>query len=175
MASTTANDRPVRNERPSPPVDSKTVQGRRRLHYSSFEEVIADAEKLVSSPTARTLGNWPLGQLLAHLAMAMNRSIDGISFKTPWYKRLFGRLVKRSVLKHGVSPGIKLPKEREAGAYPSVSSSREALDMLRKAAGRLRNEKATAIHPILGKLTHEEWTQFHLRHAELHLSFAVLS
>jgi hypothetical protein len=31
----------------------------------------------------------------------------------------------------------------------------------------------TARHPVLGKLTHEEWTQLHLRHAELHLSFAV--
>ena len=26
-------------------------------------------------------------------------------------------------------------------------------------------------HPVLGHLTREEWTQFHLRHAELHMSF----
>jgi hypothetical protein len=31
----------------------------------------------------------------------------------------------------------------------------------------------TARHPVLGKLTHDQWKQIHLRHAELHLSFAA--
>jgi hypothetical protein len=88
--------------------------------------------------------------------------------------RLFGRLMKRRLLKRGLRPGFKLPKDREAAAYPAVASPQEALDILRQAV-RLRHEKATAIHPLFGKLTHEEWTQLHLRHAELHLSFAVLS
>ena len=105
----------------------------------------------------------------------MNRSIDGITFKAPWYKRLFGRLVKRRILKHGLPPGFQLPKDREAAAYPMVASPHEAVDLLRQAVGRVGNERATATHPLFGRLTHEEWTQLHLRHAELHLSFAVLS
>ena len=175
MPSVSPNDHLVRNEGSSSSVDSTTVQGRRRLHFTSLEEVVADAEQLVSCPTTRTLGNWPLSQLLAHLAVAMERSIDGIGFKAAWYVRLYGRLIKRRALRDGVPPGIKLPKDREALAYPPVASPQQALDLLRKAVGRLRHETATAIHPILGKLTHEEWTQLHLRHAELHLSFAVLS
>jgi hypothetical protein len=175
MASTIPGELSPQNERPSQSVDTRTVRGRRQLHFTSLDEVVADAEQLASSPTTRMLGNWPLGQLLAHLAMAMNRSIDGISFQAPWYLRLFGRLVKRRVLKRGLTPGFKLPKDREAGAYPRVTSSQEALTIFRQAVARMRNEKATAIHPFFGRLTHEEWTQFHLRHAELHLSFAVLS
>jgi hypothetical protein len=175
MASTSTIHNQARNDRSSRPVDPKTVQGRRQLHFTSLEEVIADAEKLVSSPTTRTLGNWPLRQLLTHLAMAMNRSIDGITFKAPWYARLLGRLKKRRFLEQGISPGIKIPKGREAGAYPLVASSPEALDILRKAVSRMRNEKATVTHPLLGPLTHDQWIQFHLRHAELHLSFAVFS
>ena len=154
-------------------VDSKSVQGRRELHFTSFDEMVADAEKLVSSPTAKTLGNWPLCQLLTHLAMAMDASIDGITFVGRWYMRLVGFFIKGRIITNGVSPGINLPKDVESAAYPAASSPQEALDILRKAASRMRTEKATASHPIFGKLTHEEWTQIHLRHAELHLSFAV--
>jgi hypothetical protein len=156
-------------------VDSKTVQGRRELHFTSLDDMVADAEKLVSSPTSRTLGNWPLSQLLTHLATAMNASIDGVPFTASWPLRLFGLVIKRGILKNGMLPGFALLKEEEAAAFPAVSSPQEALEMLRKAAGRLRNERATARHPLFGKLTHEEWTQLHLRHAELHLSFAVPS
>ncbi|MBU6413896.1 MAG: DUF1569 domain-containing protein [Planctomycetes bacterium] len=38
---------------------------------------------------------------------------------------------------------------------------------------RLATEPPTLIHPIFGKLTHQEWIAGHLRHAELHLSFYV--
>jgi hypothetical protein len=175
VTATNQGHRQAGDDRSPPPVDSKTVQGRRRLHFTSFEEVLTDAEALVSSPTVRTLGNWPISQLLTHLALAMDRSIDGISFQAPWYVRLIGRLVKRRFLKNGIIPGFKLPKDREALAYPAVASPQAALDALRKAVERMRRERATATHPVFGKLTHEEWSQFHLRHAELHLSFAVLS
>jgi hypothetical protein len=154
-------------------VDSKTVQGRRQLTFASLDEVIADAEKLVSSPKTRALGNWPLSQLLTHLAFAINRSIDGVAFKAPWFVRFLGPFVKRRILRNGVQPGIKLAKEHEADAYPTASSAQEALESLREAVGRLKGEKMTARHPFFGKLTHDEWRRLHLRHAELHLSFAV--
>lgn len=154
-------------------VDTKTVQGRRELRFTSFDDVIADAEKLVSSPNTKLLGNWPLSQLLTHLALAINKSIDGISFKVPWYTRLFGFFIKGHILSHGMPPGFKLPKENEPGAFPVASSPEEALDALRKAVCRLRSENMTARHPVFGNLTHEEWTRFHLHHAELHLSFIV--
>jgi hypothetical protein len=175
MSSTSQSARPIPDAGASPPVDPRTVEGRRRLHFTSLEEVVADAEQLIASPTARTLGNWPISQLLTHLAGAMNRSIDGIAFRAPWYVRLYGMFVKRRVLERGLSPGFKLPREREALAYPAAASPEAALDILRKAVSRMGNEPATATHPLLGKLTHEEWTQFHLRHAELHLSFALPS
>jgi hypothetical protein len=159
---------------PATSVDSATVQGRRELHFASLDEVLADAEKLVASPTTRTLGNWPLGALLAHLAGAMNRSIDGIPFKAPWYKRLFALFLKGRLLRNGLRPGVKLPREREPLAFPATPAP-EALEMLRRAVGRLKSERATAAHPFFGTLTHEEWVRFHLRHAELHLSFAVLA
>jgi hypothetical protein len=72
-----------------------------------------------------------------------------------------------------MSPGFKLPKDVEVGFFPATASPQEALEELRAVVDRTQNERMTARHPILGKMTHEDWTQLHLRHAELHLSFAV--
>ena len=154
-------------------VDTKTVRGRRELAFGSLDEVVADAERLVASPHTRTLGNWPLSQLLTHLATAINRSIDGIAFRAPLSVRIIGFFIKGRVMKKGLRPGFRLPREREAGAYPPAASPQEALETLRAAVARTRTERITARHPVFGRLTHEEWVRFHLRHAELHLSFAV--
>ena len=154
-------------------VNSKMVQGRRKLRFASLNEVVDDAERLVAAPNAKTLGNWPLDQLLSHLAIAINGSIDGITGKAHLAIRLAGPFLKGWVFKRGMSPGFRLPKNLEAVAFPPGSSSEEALEKLRLAVQRTQSEKMTARHPVFGKLTHEEWLQFHLRHAELHLSFAI--
>src|ERR1700685_3842011 len=154
-------------------VKTATVQGRRKLTFQSFDEVLADSESLVASPNTRMLGNWPLSQLLMHLASTISGSIDGISGRAPWFIRRLGPIVKRRIFKNGMSPGFQLPKDREATAFPAASSPQEAIEKLRAAVGRLKQEQMTARHPFFGKLTHEEWTRLHLRHAEMHLSFAA--
>ena len=157
----------------SMPVDCRTVPGRSDLNFASLPEVVADAEKLIAAQDTNTLGNWPLSQLLTHLSTAIDSSIDGISAKAPWFIRLIGPFVKGRLLTKKMSPGFKLPREAEVAFYPVATSPQEALDKLAAAVGRLQHEKMTAVHPVLGKLTHDEWTRLHLRHAELHLSFAV--
>lgn len=154
-------------------IDSKTTQGRRVLHFASLDEVVADAETLLASPEVKMLGNWPLAQLLMHLATAVNSSIDGISAKAPWHVRMVGPLIKGRILTKGMSPGFKLPKQVEPEFFPAAESPQEALECLRAAVARTCRERMTARHPVLGKLTHDDWTRLHLRHAELHLSFAM--
>jgi hypothetical protein len=154
-------------------IDTKTVQGRRELHFQSLAEMLADAERLVASGHTKTLGNWPLDQLLTHLASAINHSIDGISAKAPWFIRLLAPFLKHRILTRTMSPGFKLPGDVDKAFFPAVASHQEALQMFQHAIARLKNEQMTARHPVLGKLTHDEWIQFHLRHAELHLSFAI--
>jgi hypothetical protein len=118
------------------------------------------------------LGNWSLGHLLAHLTVSVNGSIDGTSAKAPLIARLIGPLIKRRFLTKPMPSGFKLPKGEEGILYPAATSAEDALRGLRTAFGRLKSERMTARHPVFGRMTHEEWTQLHLRHAELHLSFA---
>lgn len=154
------------------PIDTKKVQGRRVLHFNSLDDVVADAERLVASPNTRMLGNWPLPQLLTHLTTAVNGSLDGISARAPWYVRLAAPLFKQRLLTRGMSPGFRLPREVEPAFFPAAVSPQGALESLRAAIGRTKNERMSARHPVLGKLSHDDWTRLHLRHAELHLSFA---
>ncbi len=153
-------------------VNTKTVQGRRNLEFSTLDEIVADAEKLVAAKDTQTLGNWSLSHLLSHLTMTFNSSIDGFQIKAPLFIRLIVPFFKKSVLRQKMSPGINLPKSAQAVAFPDVGSSQEALEQLRKAVARAKSERMEAAHPGLGNMTQDEWVKLHLRHSEMHLSFA---
>ncbi|HEX3315330.1 MAG TPA: DUF1569 domain-containing protein [Gemmataceae bacterium] len=153
-------------------IDTAKVTGRRQLRFAALDDIVADAEKLTSSSHTKMLGNWTLSQNLLHLTIAIDKSIDDTFGLAPWFIRLLGPFIKRRILTKGMSPGFQLPKKIEADFFPAGRTSQEALDGLRKAVGRTRHERMTGRHPVLGKMTHDEWTQLHLRHAELHLSFA---
>ncbi len=155
------------------PVNPKKVQGRRTLHFTSLDAVVADAQMLASSLHVKTLGNWPLPQLLAHLAAAINSSIDGSPVKAPWFIKVAARLMKNRVLRKGISPGFRVSKTTEARIFPAAASLDNAFNSLRTAVARTQVEPMNARHPIFGQMTRAEWTQLHLRHAELHLSFVV--
>jgi hypothetical protein len=154
-------------------VDTAKVAGRRQLHFASLDEIVADAEKLTASPNTKMLGNWPLGPLLGHLATSINSSIDDDFGMAPWYIRLVAPLFKRRFLAKGMPAGFRLPKEIDAKVFPASSSAQQGLDDLRKAVGRTKSEQMTGRHPALGRMTHDEWTQMHLRHSEMHLGFAL--
>lgn len=147
---------------------------RREVSFTSLDEIVLDAQRLVSSANTAVVGNWPLTQLLMHLTMTVNCSIDGFPTKAPFVIRLLGPLIKRSVLKAPkMKPGIKLPKDIIPLAYPSAESPQAAFDSLRSAIARTKKEQMQARHPAFGKMTHDEWHTLHLRHSELHLSFAI--
>lgn len=156
------------------PVISKTVQGRRDVSFQTLDDIVADAEKLVASPKSRTIGNWPLVKLIKHLSQTIHNSIDGFQSKAPRWIRLIMPLFKGRILKaRKMSPGINLPKATVASAFPDAGSIQEALDDLRRAVARTKSERMEAVHPAFGKMTHDEWNTLHLRHSEMHLSFAL--
>lgn len=155
-------------------IDTRRVTSRRTVHYGSYQDLLEDAERLGASKV-QILGNWSLGQVLGHLATSMNASIDGFSSTVPWPLRLLGRLLLRRRLLHGpLRPGIKLPATVEAKVVPSAETTdQEGLASLRQAIGRQQDETHRVPHYILGNISLEEWTQAHLRHAEMHMSFMV--
>ena len=151
-------------------IKTKNVQGRRDVHYESWEAMLGEAVALSEQDT-RTLGNWSYPQILWHIASSLNTSIDGAGFSFPAPARwLMSLLMKRKFLTKSLPAGFKTSKHLIADESLSVDA---ALDSLRAAISRQSAESHRAIHPGFGKMTKEEHTAFHLRHAEMHMSFVV--
>ena len=154
-------------------INTKKVSARRPVRYDSFQDLLNDAERLAACDV-RSLGNWSLGQTLGHLARAMEMSIDGADFKAPWLVRLAARVFYRQRFISGpMTPGIRLPGRAQAMLVPEETNLQTALAELRLAVLRLQHDTERAPHPVFGEMSLDEWDSFHLRHAELHMSFLV--
>ena len=146
---------------------------RRSVSYATLHDFVQDADRLASGKH-KTVGDWTFGQILDHLATAMNGSIDGFPFKGSWFARTFvAPFIKNSLLTKPMKPGFKLPKSADAYLPPNDANTTESLAKAKAAVERLGIEKPTVVHPLLGYLATEEWMALHIRHAELHMSFVV--
>ena len=146
---------------------------RRCLRFERLEDILADAERQAAR-NAPTVGNWSLGRMCAHLAQAMDKSIDGYQCRAPLVLRIAVRLFyKRRFLRDGFPAGLQLRGQVARELIPEETSTERGLDDLRRAITRLQTESKRSPHPVLGRMSHNEWQQFHLRHAELHLSFVA--
>lgn len=153
-------------------VNTKSVTGRRKVHYDTFDDALADAERLAAG-NVQTLGNWSYGQILKHLAMAIDTMIDGAPFGLPAPVQFVMRLLmKKKMLTRTLSPGFKLPKKAQR-LLPAETSTEEGMELLRAAIERVKSETKRAPHPGFGVMGPGEWDEFQLRHFEMHMSFVV--
>ena len=155
-------------------VNTKNVEGRRSISLHSYDDLLAEIDKLTSTEV-ELKGNWSLGQIFAHLAKAMNASIDGFTSTFPFFLKIVARLFLKKKFIYGAIPaGYSIPKSGEKQFKPDDSTSTEkAANALRDAINRVKSADELVAHPILGELTRDEWENFSLRHAEMHLSFVI--
>jgi hypothetical protein len=73
-----------------------------------------------------------------------------------------------------MSAGFQLPPAMAAILLPPETSVADGLSQLCAAAARFQQAPELKPHTVFGPMTRDEWEQFHCRHAELHMSFAVL-
>lgn len=150
-------------------VNTKKVQDRRAVRYASLSELLIDVENLAASEV-RTLGTWSFGQILKHLALSLDSSIDGTGFMLPAPARwLMSLLMKKKYLSQPIPAGFK----SVAQFIPGETSLDEGLASLRVAINRQQGEPRRAMHPAFGTLSNAEWEAFNLRHAEMHMSFVA--
>lgn len=159
----------------SMPVDVRSVR-RRMVAFSAQADVARDLDALEAahgSGRLERLGNHEAGPIFDHLAMAMERSVDGFPIRAALFLRLIGPLVKKSVLSKPFQPGIRLRESDEKFAWNDAVTFEHGIASLRAQIQRAARPevKANAAHPFFGKMTPEEWRVYHLRHGELHLSF----
>ena len=157
-----------------PDIDTASVAGRRTLKFNRLADISVDVEMLAAAKQLRHVGNWPPGQVLNHLAVVMNKSIDGFQARPPGVVRFFLRLLlKKRFLTKPMSPGFRLGRRMEEELVLAAVSLGEGLENCRHAHQRLQTETPRCEHPAFGAFTPEEWEQCHCRHSELHLSFLL--
>ncbi|MBM4107846.1 MAG: DUF1569 domain-containing protein [Phycisphaerae bacterium] len=91
--------------------------------------------------------------------------------QVPWPIGIILRTSKRRSLKAPLRTSVRIPGVRGGTRRTDDPPSHEGLRRLRDAFDRLQKQATTLPNPVLGPLTHPEWIQNHLRHAELHLGF----
>jgi hypothetical protein len=143
--------------------------GRRKLRFDSYDQILGEVERL--APAHRTLGNWTLAQICGHLADTQQFAVEPGQPEirtSPLFRATVGRLALRVLLWFGFIP------ERQGDLAPRPPADLDAaLRHLRGSIRRISTEPMTARHPIFGRLTAEQWRQFHLHHAAHHLSFVI--
>jgi hypothetical protein len=145
---------------------------RRTPRFHSYDEMLADAEALLAGGYERA-GNWNLGQNCSHIAKTMKKSLEGFPDLKPWPFRFAARLlVLGSILKHQQhnrrfpGPAYLMPAENE--------DDRAGLQELRAIVAKVKAHAGEfQIHPVFGQMSRPQWQDFHLWHAEHHLSFLL--
>jgi hypothetical protein len=157
-------------------IDTAKVAQRRKLHFDSLDQALAEADRLVAAEREgrlKPLGNWTLGQALNHIAGWAEFSYAACPLKTPWFIRLILWLRKSSFLYAPMPAGVNIPGVPNGTLVTEPAALETGLNRFERAFQRLKTEPPTHPSPALGKLTHDEAIAINLRHAELHLGFFV--
>lgn len=149
---------------------------RRAIRFETIPEAIAEAERLALSDRQGKVvrkGNWGVGQALGHCATWADFGFDGYppNVQAPWLVRSMLQIMKGWILSRGMMAGVKIRGIPDGTLGIEPLKPEVGLERFRTAYERLSDRCPTWTNPVFGPLTHAEWIQLNLRHAELHLSF----
>ncbi|QDV23865.1 DUF1569 domain-containing protein [Aureliella helgolandensis] len=151
-----------------------TILDRRMdLRYSDLGAACADVVRLRDGGYV-LVGNWSLAQILDHLNMSMQMTIDGAEFKFPALLRPVMKMMFMPTLRTGKPSKLrgKAPKQLQ----PAIDLDEGACaDRFFALANTLMNLSTTFVthYPMLGRLNREQWLLLQQWHAAHHLSFVV--
>jgi hypothetical protein len=151
---------------------------RRKLRFNSIDEVLAEAERLAAAERegrVTQLGNWTLGTILNHLATWAEFPLCGYppSIRAPLPVRMILRLMRNKILTQGMMPGIVIRGIPGGTLGIEPAATGQSLPRYRTALEQLRTTCPTVVNPVFGKLSHNQWLQLNLRHAELHFGYLL--
>lgn len=148
------------------------------LTFNSLDEILAYVESLPAGGLTAT-GNWTPAENVEHLSRAIGFCTHGFPPGKPpvLQKIIFSTVFKvlsRKLLMMKLKPGLKFPGGLEYFAPEKGVAWDEAVRRLEQNIADAKAKKMTHPSPVAGRLSHEQWTLLHCRHAELHLGFIHL-
>lgn len=161
------------------PINTKQV-ARRPLAFASLADISAELDRIEAAHKAGRLkanGNWTPAQILDHLAITFGLSLDGFppDAKPPAIlKWIVITFFKKKAVSGATAPaGIPFPKGVDIFTPSATISFDDALAKLRRMIARATTggERMDKPSPLLGPMTHEQWTGLHRGHCASHLGF----
>ncbi len=146
-----------------------------RHRFKTYEQLVSHIES-ISSDNHTVLGNWTAGQNFYHLASAFQGSIDGLPDAFSPLVRAILHPGRKLVTHFRFPPWLPIPKSIRHKLSPPTDACFEIQKkrLLAEIRRFLEFQDEYPPHPVLGKLTRNEWYGFHLRHCEHHLAFIEL-
>jgi hypothetical protein len=150
---------------------------RRKLSFTTLDEVAADAESLLAKGYDKA-GNWDLAQVAGHVAEWLRFPIEGFP-KPPVFikpmlwlmKVVAGKKMLTKILAEGFSPGGRTMPET---VPPPGGNPADAVARLRSVVERWKAHGGEVYpSPLFGAMTKETALALQLKHAAHHLSFLV--
>lgn len=145
----------------------------RELTFNSLDEVLADVQA-VSGKDFSASGNWTPAENIDHVSKAIGFTVHGFPEGKPplWQKIVFTtvfKLMAGKLLRTRLKPGLKFPGGLAYFAPEPGVAWDEAVRRLEQNIADAKTHRMTHPSPVVGHLSHEQWTLLHCRHAELHL------
>ena len=149
---------------------------RRNLNFDSINDVIDDVNRIAAADAGGDIsvtGSWSVGEILTHLSAWIEYAYDGYPIDAPpWIIKQVLKFHLRSILKHGMKPGIDIPGVEGGTVGQEKVDCDVACRRYLVALNRLASsEGAKYPSPAFGRLDKNKLVKLNLRHAELHLSF----
>ncbi|MCB1215986.1 DUF1569 domain-containing protein [bacterium] len=171
-------------------IDPRSVLSqRRKLQLSSFEDILAEAERLTElvqgGNTVRAdlapgdarlvhLGNMPLGQMLGHLGLTLRLAVHPAAYRFPFPMRLMFGMLRRRFLTGGLSMPVEAPARLNSEILPDAGlRSGAGLEILQQQIADFLAADSLQPNLMLGRLSRGEWEALSCRHAEWHLGFII--
>ena len=92
---------------------TKTTK-RRELNFATLDDMLDDAKSLAEAADAENVtstGQWNPAQAIMHIALNMRFAMDGgMANQRSIFTKIIAGFIKRSILKKGMKPGVKIPE-----------------------------------------------------------------
>jgi hypothetical protein len=144
---------------------------RRELKLNSFKDIEDELDKIENAAELRTVGVWSVYQILQHMTDMLHGSMYGYpKLQLKIVRMTLGRFMYNKIINTGEMkpgyPNFSAPSKREeAPILPAIQRFRAMISEFKSYTGEM------AIHPFFDHLNKEQWTQLHLIHFALHLSY----
>lgn len=142
---------------------------RRRLDLRSFDEVIAEVDRLHTQGYTKA-AQWDLSQVCQHLTESLRQALEGYTFKPPWYLRPLAPMFRRQIFRDRRF-GQNLPTGKDL-VFPSADEG-QSIAEFKAMLQQFRNAEQYLPSPFFGPRPVDEVRDFHLIHASHHLSCLI--